>query len=102
MLNHLQNWYSENRSDLERQGLATTLTLGPVDRTTSAGWLDVDSTDRVGRITVWDTGEAVLAVAAVSSRSIVLEEVRALASPTDLRDAMHVLVNAVRNSTGRS
>ncbi|GAA1576708.1 hypothetical protein GCM10009804_36660 [Kribbella hippodromi] len=38
-------------------------------------WIDLDGSDRMVRLTIWSSGEAVLAVAEVSSTgSILLEE----------------------------
>ena len=59
----LKAWIGLHVDDLARDGIQATLTEGPGDRNRTAAWVDLDSGSRLLRLTVWESGEAVLSMA---------------------------------------
>jgi len=84
----LRSWISQNAGDLASDGVQAILTEGPQDRDRRAVWADFDSANRLARLTVWDTGEAVLALADAAAENPPVTQQLEFASSTDLERAV--------------
>lgn len=73
-LRHLQAWFEGHHEELESSGLVVALDVGPEDRDKRAAWVDIDSSERLVRFTLWESGEATLSVLEMSSARLVAEE----------------------------
>jgi hypothetical protein len=98
MIDRLETWANEHSRLLTDRGLVATFSRGPETAKKSA-WLDLDSPTRVGRLTLWAIGEAVLSVGDISSGQQVVEEHRQIETRLGLDDALGSLVALVTESS---
>jgi hypothetical protein len=74
LLEYLTNWVGRQRSDLETNGLTVAIDVSAHDRENRSAWVDIDSADRLVRLTVWESGEATLSVGEVASGLLLADE----------------------------
>jgi hypothetical protein len=92
VIRELDQWVTVHERELEAQGLSVALSQSGPDRPKTAAWLDVDSDIRIGRLTVWESGEANLAVADISTGQIVADEHRQIDTSFGLDEALQSLI----------
>ncbi len=81
-------WAEANAADLAAGHLQVVVTEGPRDRDKRAVWIDIDSPTRLVRLTVWDSGEAVLEVADIVVGGVIAHENLELTSEFGLWQAL--------------
>jgi len=94
----LKSWIDLHAGDLASDGIQATLTEEPQDRDKKAAWVDLDSGGRLVRLTLWDTGEAVLSLADAAADNSILVHQLELTGPSDPERA---IVSAIGWVTGR-
>jgi hypothetical protein len=94
MINTLEIWVEEHQDELLGRGLSARFSRGPAFDKASV-WLDIDSQKRLGRLTFWSTGEAVLSIADIQSGESIAEEQRQINSPVELEDVVQSLIALV-------
>ena len=71
VLDELAQWIETNRASLTERGLQLASGTSPEDgRTKRSMWLDMEGAQRLGRLQLWDTGEAELELADVSTGDV--------------------------------
>jgi hypothetical protein len=98
MMDSLEFWTQQHAAELSARGMSARFFHGPATDK-RAVWLDLDSKHRVGRLTLWVSGEAVLSVADIPSGEMVLEENRQIDTSVGLDDAVNSLVALVAASS---
>jgi hypothetical protein len=88
VLDALQSWVDEQEAGLASNDIRISLTRGASGRDKESAWVDIDSPSRLVRLTVWDTGEAVLTVGDLATGGVVAEEQREITSELGLEDAL--------------
>lgn len=68
-----QDWIERNRDRIESENAHVTLSCES-DRDPASVWLSIDGQERIGSLTVWDSGSAELQVGAIADGRIVLNE----------------------------
>lgn len=96
LLEYLADWFERCHRDLESSGLAVALRRGPSDRDNRSAWLDVDSTQRLVRFTLWESGEATLSVVDVSSEEVTAQEQLEISTEFGLEQALHDAIGWAR------
>jgi hypothetical protein len=92
ILDDLREWFSDHDAELARGGYHAELAESPPERQRRAVAVVISSSQRIGRLVVWDTGEAQLSMGEVSPRAVA-EEYRSITSQAELRDATDTLVH---------
>jgi hypothetical protein len=71
VLDEFAQWIETHHASLTERGLLLASGHSPEDgRTKRSLWLDVEGAQRLGRLLLWDTGEAELELADVSSGEV--------------------------------
>ena len=71
LLEEFAKWIKVNRLELENNGTLVTTSRSPEDgRSKASILLDLDTKDHLGRLMIWDSGEAELELAAVASGEV--------------------------------
>jgi hypothetical protein len=71
VLDELSQWIETYRASLTERGLLLTSGASPEDgRDKRSMWLDIEGPQRLGRLILWDTGEAELELADVPSGEV--------------------------------
>jgi hypothetical protein len=83
----LDQWVRAHRQHLAAKGITVSMTLGPVDRTPPAAWVDFESATRVARLILWADGQADLAVLDCAKGQELLDEHREITGIMGLDDA---------------
>lgn len=91
MLDDLRAWFDAHQKSLAGDGYQVEVTESPADRGKQSASMTITSAHRIGRIVLWDTGEAELSMADVASATVV-EEHREITSEIGLRDATESLL----------
>lgn len=92
MIPELHQWFVEHQPELEKLGLTVTYEESAAHISKRSAWLDADSETRVGRLHVWQSGEAHLLVAEVATGGIVADENRQIETALGLEDAAQSLI----------
>lgn len=56
----LESWSGQNADRLRRTGLAVEFGRGPEDRPNRVVWINLESSDRIGELLLWTSGEVEL------------------------------------------
>ncbi|GAA1607288.1 MULTISPECIES: immunity protein TriTu family protein [Kribbella] len=88
LLSYAADWVDESRAALGDRGVEFGLSRSPADRENPSLWIDVDGSDRMVRVTLWASGEAVLAAADGTTGSILLEEQLTLADTAAVEETL--------------
>lgn len=71
VLDEFAQWIETHRASLTERGLLLTSGSSPEDgRTKRSMWLDMEGAQHLGRLVLWDTGEAELELADVSTGDV--------------------------------
>ena len=87
-LEEARSWRDRWAGPLAYEGVTVILVEGPHNRDPMAFWLDIESPKRLGRLTVWSSGDAVLEVGETESGAILVSEQREITSRIGLQDAL--------------
>jgi uncharacterized protein (DUF2147 family) len=94
MLNTLRNWAESQSAAIAARGIHMEITVGSTT-VNPAMRLDLDSTQFMGRITYWESGECELEVIDIDTGKTMYSDYQILAVPTDFdnafRDFLQVL-----------
>ena len=88
LLEHATGWVERHRASVVDRGVELRVDRSPDGRDNPALWVDFDG-NRLVRLTLWASGEAVLAVASVETGSILLEEQLTIANTAAIDDTLH-------------
>jgi hypothetical protein len=91
VLDELRAWFEVHKNPLADDGYQVEFAESPSDRSKQSASLTISSARRIGRLVIWDTGEAELSMGDVASTSVT-EEHREITSEIGLRDATETLV----------
>ena len=92
VLDELAGWIEAHRESMTARGLVLASGASPLDgRDKRSVWLDVESAEHLGRLIVWDSGEAELELADVPSGGISAQH-RSIKTRADLDQALALLV----------
>ena len=91
MLDALRTWFDAHESSLAADGYRVEFAESPPGRGKLSASVTVASAHRIGRLVIWDTGEAELNMGDVASAAVT-EEHREITSEIGLRDATETLV----------
>jgi hypothetical protein len=91
VLDDLRVWFEVHKNSLARDGYQVEFTDSPPGRSKLSASVTITSTRRIGRLVIWDTGEAELSMGDVASATVT-EEHREITSQIGLRDATETLV----------
>jgi hypothetical protein len=95
VLDEFAQWIETHRASLTERGLLLASGNSPEDgRTKRSMWLDVEGPQRLGRLALWDTGEAELELAEVSTGDVKAQH-HQLDTRADLERAAMSLVDWV-------
>ncbi len=92
MIRELQQWFVDHESELADRGLTAAYDESAAHLPKTSAWLDVDSETRVGRLHVWQSGEANLSVADIMTGRTVADEHRQIETALGLEDAIQSLI----------
>jgi hypothetical protein len=88
LLESAVDWAQRHKEAVARRGVSIDVTFGPDDRDKRSLWIDFDSPDRLVRLMLWQTGEAILSVAEVSTGDVLLEDQLELSDQVGIDHAM--------------
>jgi hypothetical protein len=91
VLDALRAWFDAHESSLAADGYRVEFAESPPGRGKLSASVTVASARRIGRLVIWDTGEAELNMGDVASAAVT-EEHREITSEIGLRDATETLV----------
>jgi hypothetical protein len=92
VLDELSGWIEAHRESMTARGLVLAPGASPLDgRDKRSVWLDVESEEHLGRLIVWDTGEAELELADVPTGGINAQH-RHIETRADLDQTLALLV----------
>jgi hypothetical protein len=94
MIKALEEWFLLNHEKLRQSGVDGRFAKGPNNLDKSAAWLDLETQTTLGRMIVWETGEADLEVGDVSTGHVHPIH-RTLRSTVELHQSIDELVSAV-------
>jgi hypothetical protein len=95
VLDELSQWVETHRASLTERGLLVAMDTSPEDeRPKRSRWLDVEGPQRLGRLILWDTGEAELELAEVATGAVNAQH-HQVDSTEDLVRALTILVDWV-------
>jgi hypothetical protein len=93
----MKDWFEENRINLANRGFSLNLRETPKDgRPKLSSFVDIDFEDRMGRITLWSTGEVEITVLEVSTEQDVVNQHRQVNSTAELHNAFEFLLESLR------
>jgi hypothetical protein len=87
ILDMLERWAEGRGQPLASRGITVSITRGPADRSPAAAWVDFESATKAARLTVWNDGQADLAILDHQNGKELLEEHREITSTVGLDDA---------------
>lgn len=91
-LDEFTGWMEAHRDSMTAQGLLLTPGASPPDgRDKRSVWLDVEGPEHLGRLIVWDSGEAELELADVPTGAVTAQHLR-IETRADLDQALALLV----------
>jgi hypothetical protein len=99
VLGSLRDWFDGTVSAVAQPGFKATFDCSPDDRDRRSAWVTAESPARLGQLIVWDTGEAMLSLAEVSTGEVT-EEHRQIASADEFREAARILLDWLVSSPG--
>ena len=92
VLDEFAGWIEAHRDSMTARELSLALGTSPLDGRDKRGvWLDVEGAEHVGRLIVWDTGEAELELADVTTDGVSAQH-RHIETRADLERALTLLV----------
>lgn len=91
MVEALRAWFASHKAELADNGYQTDLTDSPADRAKQSASVTIASSQRIGQLVVWDTGEAELSLGDAAS-GVVREEHREVTSTIGLQGAIETLM----------
>jgi hypothetical protein len=91
VLDDLRSWFEAHQNSLVADGYQAEFTESPADRGKLSASMTITSSRRIGRLVIWDTGEAELSMADVACATVA-EEHREITSEIGLRDATETLL----------
>lgn len=95
VLDELAQWIETHHASLTERGLLLTSGNSPEDgRPKRSMWLDVEGPQRLGRLLLWDTGEAELELADVSTGDVTAQH-HQVDTRADLERAVTSLLDGV-------
>ncbi len=97
VISGLRTWFEDRRAALTDLGLKADFKDSPSGRAKRSAALTVASSQRIGQLVVWETGEAELSLGDVGSDELV-EEHREITSQIGIRDATETLMAWLRQS----
>jgi hypothetical protein len=97
VLDDLRAWFEGHGNSLAGDGYQVEFAESPSDRSKLSASLTISSAQRVGRLVIWDTGEAELSMGDVASASVT-EDHRKITSEIGLRDATETLLAGLSES----
>ena len=89
--NVLERWVEDNGAELTRRGVSFSLEFSDSERSKLSSWLTLETDENVGRVTVWDSGEAELECADVEVGTV-WNESRNISSDQEVLDLIGVLL----------
>jgi len=87
----LRAWFETHKSSLARRGYVVEFVESPSDRSKRSASVTISSAPRIGRLVIWDTGEAELSFGDATA-GVVTEDHREITSEIGLRDAVETLL----------
>ena len=88
VLDEFDRWIETHRASLTERGLLLASGGSPEDgRTKRSRWVDLESPRRLGRLVLWDTGEAELELADAATGAVNAQH-HQIDTPTDLERAV--------------
>ena len=100
MLEDLRTWFEAHKISLDRRGYLVEYAESPRDRSKRSASLTISSAGRIGRLVIWDTGEAELSMGDAGSGDVA-EDHREITSEVGLRDATETLLAWLSSSGNR-
>jgi hypothetical protein len=91
VLDALRSWFDVHEASLAGDGYQVEFTESPPDRGKLSASVTITSPRRIGRLVIWNTGEAELSMGDVATATVA-EEHREITSEIGLRDATETLV----------
>lgn len=92
VLDVLSGWIEAHQESMTARGLVLAPGASPLDgRDKRSVWLDVESAEHLGRLIVWDTGEAELELADVPTGGVNAQH-RRIETRADLDQALALLI----------
>jgi len=88
----LKEWYESNVQNLRDRGFVLNFSGKESDGVVHSSAVDLDSRDRLGRLTIWEGGAAHLQVLEVSSGAVLVDEHREMSGRVGFEDAVSSLV----------
>ena len=93
----LKNWYEDNLLDLRSRGLSPMFSSSETDGVMLSSIIDLDSSERLGRLIIWKDGAAHLQVLEVATGNPIADEQREITGRVGFEDAVRCLVEYVSN-----
>ena len=97
LLRRLQAWYDDTLPGLQAEGYVAEFSKSDLERPKPSASVTVFASSRIGRLTVWVTGEAQLGLGNGESGEFI-EEHREISGDLELADATRTLVAWVRGA----
>jgi hypothetical protein len=91
ILQDLRAWFDSHRSELTENGFEIDYFESPQDRMKRSSSLMIASSQRVGQLVIWETGEAELGLGDISSSKI-SEQHREITSHIGIIDAIETII----------
>ena len=91
MFDDLRAWFEAHKSSLARRGYVVEFAESPSDRSKRSASVTVSSARRIGRLVIWDTGEAELSIGDATS-GVITDDHREITTEIGLRDAVETLL----------
>ena len=90
----LQNWVSNNQSQLEEKGITVDLVKGPQHEKPSM-YVDMNTENSLARVTAWSSGELQMEVIQVGSGKQLIVEARRAENPKEMIDFIVAFVSRI-------
>lgn len=97
LLRRFQAWYDDALPELQAEGYVAKFSESVPKRPKPAAWVTLSSSSRMGRLTLWVTGEAQLGLGDAESGEFIEEHLE-ISGDLELADATRTLVAWVRGA----
>lgn len=94
LLDALQVWVKGNGTELTRRGVSFSLESSDSERSKLSSWLTLETDESIGRLTVWESGEAELECADVETGAVWNESTN-ISAGKSLLDLIGVLLTRI-------